>query len=594
MEKRLIAATALSFLVLVGWQLLFVKPRLQNRPKPVETAAAAEPQAAEAGKPFVKTPGEGPAAELVAAPVVPAAVRPVAATAAVQADSETETVVETSLYRAVWSNRGAVLKSFQLKKHKGSNNNNLELVQLRSAEPGRYPFSLWFEDEKADGPDALSSRLNSALYKLSGSSLDLADGSRGELRFEYSDGNGTVCEKTFTFTGGDYEVGIGLKVEQEGRPLKAAVLWGPGIANYSPEEIKLRYSAFSGIAVFSGGRVFRTNQNKFDPAKAVYNSVDWAAYEDNYFTALFVAATGRGEAVFIQEIPETSAEGRASSPAGTAASGGGTNPKTGRPVPAYFLAVSAPVSAYIGPKEIDALKAYGHQAKRVINFGAFGAVAEVMLAMVKYFFRLVPNWGLAIILMTFVIKIILFPLTYSSTKSMAKMAEIQPKLKAIRAKYKKAKTDLEQRKQMNEEMMKLYKEHGINPAGGCLPLLIQLPIFWGVFRMLVVSVELRHSPFILWIKDLSVRDPYYVTPILMGATQFISQKMTPTSADPAQARMMLMMPVIMTVFFMNFQSGLVLYWLTTNVLQIGQQALMNRLMAAKKRDSDGKRDKKRT
>jgi len=590
MEKRLIAATVLSFLILVGWQLLFVKPRLQNRPKPVEAAAAAaEPSEAEAEKPLAKAPAEGPAA----GPAAPVAARPAAATAAVQAESETETVVETSLYRAVWSNRGAVLKSFQLKKHKRSLNNNLELVQARSRELGRYPFSLWFEDEKAAAPDALSSRLNGALYRLSGASLDLADGARGELRFEYSDGNGIVCEKTFTFSGGDYEVGIGLKVEKDGRPLKAAVLWGPGIANYSPEEIKLRYSAFSGIAVFSGGRVFRTDRRKFDPAKAAYNFVEWAAYEDNYFTALFVAAAGRGEAVFIQEIPEASAEGTAGSPAGEAAAGGGIDPKTGKPLPAHYLAVTAPVSAYIGPKEIDALKAFGHQAKRVINFGAFGAVAEVMLAMVKYFYKLVPNWGLAIILMTLVIKIILFPLTYSSTKSMAKMAEIQPKLKAIRAKYKKAKTDLEQRKQMNEEMMKLYKEHGINPAGGCLPLLIQLPIFWGVFRMLVVSVELRHSPFILWIQDLSVRDPYYVTPILMGATQFISQKMTPTSADPAQARMMLMMPVIMTVFFMNFQSGLVLYWLTTNVLQIGQQALMNRLMAAKKRDSDGKRDKKR-
>ncbi|MGZ8896546.1 MAG: membrane protein insertase YidC, partial [Candidatus Aminicenantales bacterium] len=131
---------------------------------------------------------------------------------------------------------------------------------------------------------------------------------------------------------------------------------------------------------------------------------------------------------------------------------------------------------------------------------------------------------------------------------------------------------------MNEEMMKLYKEQGVNPAGGCLPLLIQLPVFWGVFRMLVVAVEFRHAPFMLWITDLSVRDPYYVTPVLMGITQYISQKMTPTSADPSQAKMMLIMPFVMTIFFINFQSGLVLYWLTTNVLQIGQQALMNKMM----------------
>jgi YidC/Oxa1 family membrane protein insertase len=172
---------------------------------------------------------------------------------------------------------------------------------------------------------------------------------------------------------------------------------------------------------------------------------------------------------------------------------------------------------------------------------------------------------------------------------MSKMQEIQPKIKALRAKYKKAKQDINQRRQMNEEMMKLYKEHGINPAGGCLPILVQIPVFWGFFRLLVVAIEFRQSPFILWIKDLSVHDPYYVTPILMGATQFISQKMTPTSADPAQAKMMLIMPVVMTFFFMNFQSGLVLYWLTNNCLQIGQQYIMNRMMAKKKRESHGKR-----
>src|SRR5512137_41984 len=201
-----------------------------------------------------------------------------------------------------------------------------------------------------------------------------------------------------------------------------------------------------------------------------------------------------------------------------------------------------------------------------------------MLVAVRYFHTLVPNWGIAIILLTTLIKIIFFPLTYSSTKSMAKMADLQPKVKAIRAKYKKAKSDIDQRRQMNEEMMKLYKEQGVNPAGGCLPLLIQLPVFWGVFRMLVVAVEFRHAPFALWITDLSVKDPYYVTPVLMGITQFITQKMTPTSADPSQAKMMLIMPFVMTIFFINFQSGLVLYWLTTNVLQIAQQALMNHLM----------------
>jgi YidC/Oxa1 family membrane protein insertase len=219
-------------------------------------------------------------------------------------------------------------------------------------------------------------------------------------------------------------------------------------------------------------------------------------------------------------------------------------------------------------------------------------MAEILHQAIKYIHKTIPNWGFSIIILTVIIKILFFPLTYSSTKSMAKMQELQPKMKAIRAKYKKAKQDIAQRRKMNEEIMKLYKEHGVNPAGGCLPMLIQLPIFWGFFRMLAISLEFRQSPFIFWIRDLSMKDPFYVTPILMGITQYISQKMTPTSADPTQQRMMMIMPVVMTIFFMNFSSGLVLYWLTNNVLQIGQQYIMNRLRKKQKRESHGKRRKK--
>jgi YidC/Oxa1 family membrane protein insertase len=230
--------------------------------------------------------------------------------------------------------------------------------------------------------------------------------------------------------------------------------------------------------------------------------------------------------------------------------------------------------------------------KKLIQTGLFGGIVEFLMIVIRAIYKAVPNWGLVIIILTIILKILFFPLTYSSTKSMAKMQEIQPKIKALRAKYKKHKADIAMRRQMNEEMMKLYKEHGVNPAGGCLPLLIQLPVFWAIFSLLSASIELRHSPFVFWIKDLSVKDPILVTPILMGITQFISQKMTPTGADPSQARMMLIMPVIMTFFFLGFPSGLVLYWLTSNVLQIAQQHIMNRLQARKKREQNEARRKK--
>jgi YidC/Oxa1 family membrane protein insertase len=260
-------------------------------------------------------------------------------------------------------------------------------------------------------------------------------------------------------------------------------------------------------------------------------------------------------------------------------------------IPYYFLAVTQPEKAYIGPKEFDRLVALGNGAKGVVRFGLFGFISEILFRAMKAVHNAIPNWGLCIIIVTFFVKIIFFPLTYSSTRSMAKMQELQPKIKALRSKYKKAKQDIGQRRKLNEETMKLYKEHGVNPAGGCLPILIQLPIFWGFFRLLMVSIEFRHSPFVFWIKDLSIKDPFYVTPILMGITQYISQKMTPTSADPTQQRMMLIMPVIMTIFFMNFSSGLVLYWLTNNVLQIAQQNIMNRIQKKKKSQSNGKRRK---
>jgi len=195
----------------------------------------------------------------------------------------------------------------------------------------------------------------------------------------------------------------------------------------------------------------------------------------------------------------------------------------------------------------------------------------------------VHDFGLAIIILTIIIRGALWPLVTRQLHSQRAIQELQPALKRIKA---EAKGDKQKEAQMT---MELYKEKEISPFASILPLLIQLPIFWGVFRMLVASVEFRHAPFALWVRDLSVMDPTYVTPILMGATQFISQKMTPTSADPAQAKMMLIMPVMMTVFFITFPSGLVLYWLTTNVLQIAQQAIMNKMMARQKRESDGKR-----
>ncbi|MBE3124204.1 MAG: membrane protein insertase YidC [Acidobacteria bacterium] len=543
MEKRLILAIVLSFLVLMGYQYFVVKPNKPNVAPPVtqsatSTAPAVPGTAGAAQENRQEAPAEAKPA--------PAEAVPAPDLGAVAGQAETDVVVETSLYKAVWTNKGGVLKSWKLKNHKNSLKEDLELVPALAGEIGRYPFSLGLDDA------AFAGLLNSSLFEASQTALDLRDGASGELRFVFSDGASVKAEKSFRFTGGSYALEMEIRVWKNDQPVSPSVLWGPGIGNPSPADLKQSFSASTGSAVYTGGKVIRMIERKYKAEQGAYNFVDWAAYEDNYFVALFVLPSQKGQAVFRKE--------------------------TAGQVQAFFIYVTAPRRAYLGPKDAEALRAFGNEAKKVISFGMFGSIAEILLVAVRFFHKLIPNWGIDIILLTLVIKIIFFPLTYSSTKSMVKMADLQPKVKALRAKYKKAKSDIGQRRLMNEEMMKLYKEHGVNPAGGCLPMLIQLPVFWGVFRMLVVSIEFRHAPFALWITDLSVRDPFYVTPVLMGITQFISQKMTPTSADPSQAKMMLIMPFVMTIFFMNFQSGLVLYWLTTNVLQIGQQALINRMM----------------
>ena len=551
MEKRLLLAIVLSFLVLFLYQLVFVK----KQPPPESLS--------ETSTEIQKTPVQKPVQKesLESIEQSQATQEKEELYQPVSEEREEQIVVDTPLYRAVWTNRGAQLKSWKLKKYQDENKEDLELISVRSAELDQYPLLL--SSENAD----FDNMINGALYKSSSQGLELQEGQQEELRFEYATETGTKVEKIFMFKGGTYNFDIQINVWRQGQKIEPRIVWGPGFGNLTTQELKQRMGGGSpGVNVYAGNKVFRLEERKYTPEKSYYNFADWVAYDINYFSAIFIAPPQKISAAFLKEdINQTSY---------------------------YFLSLDLPEKVYIGPKDIDQLTELGHNAKKLIRFGLFGWIAEIMLRAIKYFHESIPNWGFCIIILTFIIKILFFPLTYSSTKSMAKMQELQPKMKAIRAKYKKAKQDIAQRRKMNEEIMKLYKEQGVNPAGGCLPILIQLPIFWGFFQMLRTSIEFRHSPFIFWINDLSVKDPYYITPILMGVTQYINQKMTPTSADPTQQKMMLIMPVVMTLFFMNFSSGLVLYWLTNNVLQIGQQYIMNRLRQKQKSETHGKRRKK--
>jgi YidC/Oxa1 family membrane protein insertase len=546
MEKRLLLAIVLSFAVLFLYQLVFVKKEPPQQPVLEPTA---EIEKAPEQKSALKQPVEPPATSVEQS------------FQSAAAETEEDIVVDTPLYRAVWINKGAQLESWKLKEYKDDREENLELISARSAELDLYPFLLITDDADFD------STINNALFKSSVDRLELTEGEEGELRFEYATETGTRIEKIFAFHGGTYDFDIQINVWRNGQKIAPRIIWGPSFGNLSAEELKKRIGGGgAGVTVYAGNKIFRHEERKFKLENSLYNFADWVAYDSNYFAVLFLAPPQKLSAAFLKEEINQ--------------------------VPHFYLALDIPEKAFIGPKDVDKLTELGKDTKKIIRFGFFGWMAEILHRAIKYIHTAVPNWGFSIIILTIIIKILFFPLTYSSTKSMAKMQELQPKMKAIRAKYKKAKQDIGQRRKMNEEIMKLYKEHGVNPAGGCLPMLIQLPIFWGFFRMLAISLEFRQSPFIFWIRDLSIRDPFYVTPILMGITQYISQKMTPTSADPTQQRMMMIMPVVMTIFFMNFSSGLVLYWLTNNVLQIGQQYIMNRLRKKQKSESHGKRRKR--
>ena len=216
------------------------------------------------------------------------------------------------------------------------------------------------------------------------------------------------------------------------------------------------------------------------------------------------------------------------------------------------------------------MKAQGQGLEKALNLGWFAPIAKPLLYTLKYFYKYTHNYGIAIIIITVIIKILFFPLTHKSYKSMKDMQKLQPKMAELKEKYK------DDRDTLNRSIMELYRTHKVNPLGGCLPMIVQIPVFFALYKSLMFSIELRHAPFMLWITDLSAKDPYYITPVIMGVTMFIQQKMTPTSMDPMQAKMMLALPVVFTFMFLNFPSGLVIYWLVNNILTIAQQSYINR------------------
>jgi len=537
MEKRVFIAVLLSFGFLFLWaaalprlfpSLIKEKPRAQV----VSAASSPAPQSSTARVASQPVTVAGPSATMTAAPAV--TMQPESA------ESAQVVVVDTPLYVARLSNRGAQLVSFALKKYSEKEGGPVELVRARAADSGDFPFSV-----EANDPSA-ARQLNQALYKTT----DVQTGGRRTIEFRYVGPNGLGMTKTFVF-GGEYQ--FDFAAEMTGRTIPFRLMMGPGIKTLRPDEQESRFVITgNGLWQQAGSlKVFR--REKAPDMLASESKPDYVGLEDNYF--LFVFKPDKASTGIIRSVPDQKKEKQVYaglSSAGSVVSG----------------------QAYLGPKETSLLEKYG--LEKALQFGMFSFFAGFLLKALNAIYHVIGNYGWSIIVLTVFIKLLLYPLQHKSIVSMKKMQKLQPKVNALRDKYKKAKTDAEQRQKLNVEMMKLYQVEGVSPMGGCLPLLMQLPILWAFYGLLSHAIELRGAPFIGWIHDLSAKDPTFLLPILMTITTFIQQKMMPATADPAQRRMFMFMPLVLGFIFKDFPSGLVLYWLVQNILTIAQQAIMNK------------------
>ena len=571
--KKLILAIILSVAVLLVFQYFFM-PKPAARPQAPAPAQAAQPQ------PAAETAGETAAPDIGAIlgqgePAVQENVVPLPAVQEDVAAADEQTItVDGSLFTAVFTNRGAGLTSFVLKKYMDDSKNPMDLVSGSAKESSFYPF--YFLSEK----DNFSAILNKALFAYQGATTVRLRGAKlTEVVFTFADAASNLsATKKFIFNDGNYVIGLDFEVRRNGIVVAdLPVVFGPDLENNDSRDrammMNLKIAAYANEKLesidFSKLKTQPQAGQAFEKASGEKGSgFYWAAYETTYFAAVFKSAPQNRSKLSYQVIRQ---------------------PQGAAPAKLYsYMILTDPVAVFLGPKDEKQLAAVEKEfpdLNKIIEYGWFGSIAKIMLKGITFIHGFLPNYGWAIILFTLFLKLILFPLTYSSSVSMAKMQSLQPKMKAIKKKYKNTK-DMEQRKLMNMEMMALYKQEKVNPAGGCLPLLLQLPLLWGFFRLLSVSINVRHEPWMLWITDLSKKDPYYVLPVLMGVTQLIQTRMQPSGGDDMQKKMMYILPFVMVIMFASFPSGLNLYWCFSNVLQIGQQYIVNEKIHKEKKEEE--------
>ena len=541
MERRVLIAVLLSFLVLYGYQALFPPP---PEPKPAQSTSkvASAPKASgpTASNPTASVQGAPPEAE-----------------AATPATPGRDIEIDNADVHGVFTTRGAVLKSWKLKKYRDEHKQPLEMIAGHAPADSPLPFTLAVDDP------ALSAKLAAAPFTLTSNDLPGRGADGWRAQFDYADEAGLRAQKVFSIAATKpYVINVTASVTLNGNPVATTLRWGPALG--SGITVKSRtYNPPPQPIFYKDGKVTRIPPAKIAAEPVQEGVFGFAGVDDHYFLVAVVKPSVPIRLDFspvdvpLDELPE------------------------GAHYVSWSVRPASPpqgVAYFAGPKDFDVLASVDPDLVRAIDFGMFSWLVVPLLRALKWLNVYVGNYGWSLILLTVLINLAMFPLRHKSVVSMRKMQEIQPEVKAIQDRYAKLKMSDPARGKMNTELMALYKERGVNPASGCVPMLLTLPVLLAFYSMLSVAIELRGAPFIGQIQDLSAHDPLFIWPVVMGITMFIQQKMTPSTADPMQQKMMMFMPIMMTGMFLWAASGLVIYWTVSNVWGIGQQMITNRII----------------
>jgi YidC/Oxa1 family membrane protein insertase len=587
-EARIVIAFLLSVVVMAVWSYFYrptpppaEAPAPISAPAPSSTPASTPPAApGTTGAATSTQPSAG-----TSKPTQVSAAPPAAAIPAAQAAQEQTIVVENGNYRVELSNRGAVVRSWQLLNYKDSSKEHktLDVVNAETAQAlGGWPLAVAVND------GGLNQKLNDVLYEVTPAAGPVK--APAEVVFRWSDGT-TVATKRLRFDDESYVVEIASSVEQNGQPVAHSLTWRGGFG----DRAAYMHADSTFVVYRSAGVLHQLAYGKLGQPEGRENwfqqpeAMDYAGVADRYFAAVFLpdgAAGSGGPAMgpgltlwHSKRDHKTTVDKK----------------ETTVPVPEVAVGLQAVIGAvqtrlFVGPKDTEVLARQNPPMTDLVDYGWdwLEPIARLLFAFLKWIHSYVPNWGWAIVLMTIAINTLLFPLKVKSWRSMQKMQKLMPEMQQIKQRYAKYKMTDPRKQQEQQEMMAVYKKHGVNPlgAGGCLPMVLQMPIWFALYQMLGASIELRHAPWMFWIRDLASPDPYFILPVFMAASMYASQKMTPvTTPDPAQARMMNMMPLIFGGMFVFFpvSSGLVLYILTSMLVGMAQQWYLNKSNPLKKK-----------